>query len=284
MNNKAMTGLMTAAAALMGAFSTMVPANAASLKNSDEWNDLTEHPVQDRSTDNSEFQALLPDFQKYVQPEGKQIPENQIKKLDPNNLLLKDDQDVRVWFLSSSAIYHNQIAYEAIQGSNYQKGWIFSDASCKSGNNNECELASDDGKLNVGDYVDLGKVAGGTQINFWLRANGDQPNDPGGTNPETQVKNIYGADATQNPDQLDHVVAYEYKDHLLVGFEDLFGPSGSTAGGNGNSQADRDFNDVVLVVDVGKDNLEQTNVPEPRAAIALLGIGAVGMLKLRRRR
>ena len=128
-----------------------------------------------------------------------------------------------------------------------------------------------------------GVIAGGTQINLWLKANGDQPNDLGGTNPETQVKNIYGANAAKNPDQLDHVVAYEYKDHLLVGFEDLFGPSGSTAGGNGDSQADRDFNDVVLVVDFGKDNLKQINVPEPRAAIALLGEGAIGMLKLGRR-
>lgn len=282
MKKKNLKGLIAVIAAASGLLSAFAPASAASLSNSNEWNDLTANKVQPRATDTSEFQTLIPEFQQFVQPEGITIPEREVQKLDPSKLLLKTDNNVRVWFLNEGADYRDQLAYEAIKDSNYQKGFIFPDASCISGNNNNCELPSNDGVLNVGDYVDLGKIAGGTQINFWLRANGANPQDPGATNPVTNVKNIYGAIATQNPDQLDHVVAYEYKDYLLIGFEDLFGPLGTTGGANGNFTADRDFNDVVLVAYFGKDNI--ATIPEPAPATALLGALAVGMLTLPRRR
>ena len=252
-----------------------------SLENSNEWQNLIVNPVQDRSTDTSGFQSLIPTFQTYVQKDGLSIPEGNVTKLDPSKLVLTDDHDVRVWFVDGGAVYHDQLAYEATKGSNYQNGYVFTDASCKTGNNNNCAKPIDDGSLNVGDYVDLGKLASGTQLNFLLRANGDRPNDPGATNPTTGLKNIYGTDATQNPDQLDHVVAYSLDNrYLLIGFEDLFGPKGSTAGGNLDAIADRDFNDVVFAVDFGK----VAAVPEPTSAIALLGAGVVGMLKLRRQK
>jgi hypothetical protein len=265
MNKKAIIRLI-AATALMSIFPSITRANAASLTNSNEWNNLTGNPVQDKSTDISGFQAILPDFQKYIQPESTPIPDNQLEKLDPKNLLLQNDQDIRVWFINNGGIYHNQVAYEATQGSNDQKAWVFQDTQ----------------NVNTGDYVDLGKINAGTQLSFWLRANGAQPDDPNGTNPATQQKNIYGADPTQNPDNLDHLVAYEYKDYLILGFEDLYGPLGSKAGGNIDLSADRDYNDAVLVLNISKSNLK-TNVPEPRTAIGLLGVGAVVMMTLRRR-
>jgi hypothetical protein len=265
MKNKAIAKLMTATAVL-SIFSAIAPANAASLQNSSEWNNLTGNPVQDKSTDKSGFQALLDDFRRYVQPEAEPIPENQLEKLDPKSLLLQNAQDIRVWFLNSSASYGDQIAYEATKGSSDQKGLVFQNTQ----------------NPNVGDYVDLGNFTGGTQLSFWLRANGAQPDDPHGTNPVTQQKNIYGADPTKNPDLLDHLVAYEYKDYLILGFEDLYGPVGSTAGGNIDSVADRDFNDAVFVLNIPKSNL-RTNVPEPKTASALLGVGAVSLLTIRRR-
>lgn len=45
--------------------------------------------------------------------------------------------------------------------------------------------------------------------------------------------------------------------------------------------ADRDFNDVVFLIDFGKDNI--ATIPEPASAIALMSVGAVGLV-LRRRR
>ncbi|KYC39463.1 hypothetical protein WA1_32610 [Scytonema hofmannii PCC 7110] len=285
MKNNRFTEVFAAIATAGTIFSVVAPVSAASLNNTSEWNNLVANQVQPRATDVSGFQTLIPQFQQFVQPEGIAIPDNQVRRLDPSRLQLKSDSNVRVWFLNEGAFYRNQLAYEAIQGSNYQAELVFQDASCISGNNNNCEKPSSDGTLNVGDYVDLGTVTGGSQLNFWLRANGANPQDTGGTNPATNVKNIYSEAATQNPDGLEHIVAYEYNDYLLVGFEDLFGPPGSLAGGNGTIASDRDFNDVVFVVDVGKNNLDdKAYIPEPTSALAILGVGAVGLLKLSRRR
>jgi hypothetical protein len=278
---KRLTTLIAIITALSGSFSVISSAKAVSLKDSNEWQNLTVNPVQDRSTDTSGFQSLIPTFQSYVQKDGISIPEGNVRQLDPSKLVLKDDHDVRVWFVDGGAVYHDQLAYEATKGSSYQNGYVFSDASCKTGNNNNCAKPLDNGSLNVGDYVDLGRLTSGTQLNFWLRANGAQPSDPGAINPTTGLKNIYGTNAAQNPDKLDHIVAYAYTlndRYLLVGFEDLFGNKGSTDGGNLDAIADRDFNDVVFAVDFGK----VAAVPESTSAMALLGAGLVGMLKLRR--
>ncbi|MBD2777709.1 DUF4114 domain-containing protein [Iningainema tapete] len=279
MNKKLLSGLF--AAVTLTGISVMGSANAASLKNADEWNNLTQHQVNSKSTDNSGFQALIPNFQQYVQKEGIAIPENKLTKLDPTKLQLKSDHNVRVWFLNEGAAYKNQLAFEAINGSSYQKGMIFKDASCQDGN--QCEKPSSDGKLNVGDYVDLGNLSAGTLLNFWLKANGASPKAVDGTDPTTNTKNIYGADATQNPDTMEHVIAaYDFDGYLLIGFEDLFGTKGWTGNGNNGIGSDRDFNDLVFVVDVGKDNI--ASVPEPATVAALLGVGAFGMVKSRRRR
>lgn len=280
MNKKLLSGLF--AAATLTGISVMGPANAASLKNADEWNNLTPSQVKSKSTDNSGFQALIPNFQQYVQKEGIAIPENTLKKLDPTKLQLKSNHNVRVWFLNEGAGYHNQLAYEAMNGSSYQKGMIFNDASCKDGN--PCEKAGDGGTLNIGDYVDIGNFSAGTLLNFWLKANGANPQAVDGTNPTTNTKNIYGVDATQNPDKLEHLVAAydQVNGYLLIGFEDLFGTKGWTGNGNNGIGSDRDFNDLVFVVDVGKDNI--ASVPEPATVAALLGVGAFGMVKSRRRR
>ena len=270
MIKKKLTGLFAAAAAITSVFSAVAPASAATFS----WENLQTYDVKDKSTDDSGFQSRIPQFQQYVQQEGIAIPEDKLNKLDPSKLSLKRDDNIRVWFLNEGASYKDQLGYEAINGSQYQKGLVFDNISCNSSNsaNSACQLGENSGVLDIGDYVDLGKISGGTQLNFFLKADGF--NNPNG--------NVYGADPTQNPDNLDHIVAYEVDDYLLLGFEDLYGPQGSTADGNGNLVSDRDFNDVVFLVDFGRDNI--TTVPEPASAIALVGVGAVGILKLRRRR
>ncbi|ARV62124.1 PEP-CTERM sorting domain-containing protein [Nostocales cyanobacterium HT-58-2] len=269
MMREKLAGLLAAAATMTSVLSAVTPASAATFT----WENLTQtYEVKDKSTDASGFQSLIPQFQQYVQQERIAIPDNKLNKLDPSKLSLKYDNNIRVWFLNEGAGYKDQLAYEAIKGSDYQKGLLFNNISCNS-SNSACQLGEDDGVLDVGDYVDLGKISGGTQLNFFLKADGF--NNPNG--------NVYGADATQNPDKLDHLVAYEVDGYLLLGFEDLYGPEGSTAGGNGELlPADRDFNDVVFLIDFGKDNI--ATVPEPASAIALLGVGAAGLVTLRRRR
>jgi hypothetical protein len=271
MIKKKLTGFFAAVATVTGVFSAVAPASAATFT----WGDWTQtYEVQDKSTDNSGFQSVIPQFQQYVQEERLAIPDDKLNRLDPSRLSLKNDNNIRVWFLNEGASYNNQLAFETIRGSDYQKGLIFDNISCDISNsaNSACQLGENSGVLDIGDYVDLGRVSGGSQVNFFLKADGF--NNPNG--------NVYGADPAQNPDSLEHIVAYEVDGYLLLGFEDLFGPEGTTAGGNSPLAADRDFNDVVFVIDFGEDNI--ATVPEPASAIALLGVGAVGMLKLRRRR
>ncbi|MBP5974747.1 DUF4114 domain-containing protein [Brasilonema sp. CT11] len=268
---KKITGLFAATAAITSVFSAVTPAGAATFT----WENLTPYEVKDKSTDDSGFQSRIPEFQQYVQPERITIPEDKLNKLDPTKLTVKNDQNIRVWFLNEGAKYQNQLAYEGINGSDYQKGLVFDNISCNTSNgaNSACQLGEENGVLNIGDYVDLGTKAAGTKLNFFLKADGF--NNPNGY--------VYGADATQNPDKLDHLVAYEMDGYLLVGFEDLYGPKGFKSDGNGFLTADRDFNDVVFLVDLGRDNV--ATVPEDASAIALLGMGGVGVvLQLRRRR
>jgi hypothetical protein len=270
MIKKKLTGLFAAAAAITSVFSAVAPASAATFS----WDNLQTYDVKDKSSDDSGFQSRIPQFQQYVQQERIAIPEDKLNRLDPSKLSLKNDNNIRVWFLNEGAGYKDQLAFEAIKGSEYQKGLVFDNISCNSSDsaNSACQLGENSGALDIGDYVDLGTISGGSQLNFFLKADGF--NNPNG--------NVYGGDPTQNPDQLDHIVAYEVDDYLLLGFEDLYGPEGTTGGVNGIQVADRDFNDVVFLVDFGRDNI--TTVPEPASAIALVGVGALGILKLRRRR
>jgi hypothetical protein len=74
----------------------------------------------------------------------------------------------------------------------------------------------------------------------------------------------------------------------MIGFEDLYGGLGATgtdlATGRSNERSDRDFNDSIFVVDIGEANVKSlTGVPEPATTTALIGLGAVSLLKLRRR-
>ncbi|GAB1540678.1 hypothetical protein NUACC21_33470 [Scytonema sp. NUACC21] len=255
--------LIAAVATIAGVLSAVAPASASIFT----WGDWTKtHEVEDKLTDNSAFPSFIEKFQEFVQPETISIPENSLNKLDPTKLSLKYDHNVRIWFLNEGAGYKNQLAYEAIKGNDYQKGLLFNNISCdiSQSANSKCQIGeeSPEGVLDIGDYVDLGKIPGGTQLNFFTKANGF--NDPNGY--------VYGANAETNPDGLEHLVAYEVNDYLLLGFEDLYGPEGPS---------DRDFNDVVFVLDFGKDNI--ASVPEPASAIALLGVGAVSLLKLRHR-
>jgi hypothetical protein len=258
MNNKLLTGFFAfTTTSCLGLFSLVTPARASGFTWGN-WNTATSE-TKDKSTDESGFQSLIPLFQSYVQQERVAIPDNIVNtiKLDPNTLQLKFDHHVRVWFINEGAAYQNQLAYESINASSHQKGLVFDEISCVS----DCQLSNGtNAPLEIGDYVDLGKITAGSQLNFFLKADGKN----GGTN-------IYGADTTQNPDQLQHWIAYLIDNqYLLMGVEDLF---------NGG---DKDYNDAVIVVDFGKGNL--VSVPEPSYAVAILGVAAVALFKVRQQR
>lgn len=221
--------------------------------------------VQDRSADKSGFQSIIPMFQQLVQKERVAIPGDKIaaQLLDPNKLFLKQGHDVRVWFLNEGAGYRNQLAYEATKGTRYEKAMIFNDVSCDS-NKNRCELGEKDGVLDIGDFVDLGRFEANSQFNFLIKADGASAKPKNG--------DIYGGDAALNPDGLQHLMAWQVGNYLMLGFEDLRG------GG------DKDYNDVMFIVDFGKGNLKTTAVPEPGTMAALLGVTGAGMWMRRRKK
>ncbi|RMG08791.1 MAG: DUF4114 domain-containing protein, partial [Cyanobacteria bacterium J055] len=122
----------------------------------------------------------------------------------------------------------------------------------------------DKGGLTAGDSVSLGTVKAGSTLDFWLNANGFLKSN----------STRWSTDTAKNKDGLQHVMAYEYEDYLVLAWEDL------VRGG------DKDYNDVVVAIDIGKANLQppvSQDVPEPSTTAALLGATAFGLSRLRRR-
>ncbi|HEY9628799.1 MAG TPA: DUF4114 domain-containing protein [Coleofasciculaceae cyanobacterium] len=256
MNTKFLTGLL-AAVAMTGSLLEAAPASAFSWNNS--W---TQSPIL------SKAQTGFDDtpFQSFVQPERMEMVNVGQLLLDPTKLKLKSDYEVKVHFINEGAGYRNQLAYEATGATN-STGLLFNDAS--------------DDVLRYGDSVNLGLLTAGTQLDFWLRADGKNRGDSA---------NIFGTKTTSNADQLQHVFAASYKNYLVLGFEDLYGALGAWGQdpntGLWNESSDRDFNDAVFVVDLGEENIKALNsaaVPEPSITLALLGMGAAGLTSLRRR-
>lgn len=260
MNNKFLTGLAVAAATVTGAVVHAPSASAFTWNNS--WSQPTIYSKQQVGFNDAPYQ-------KYVQAEGVAIPNSGQFLLDPSKLNLKFAHDVSVSFINEGAGFRNQLGFSST-GTTKTSGKIFNDISCEGAG---CVGAWGGNALKLGDTVKLGTIKGGSQLDFGLKADGFN----GGTN-------IFGTKIPGNADGLQHVVAYAVdKSHLLLGFEDLYGAKGATGGKNQNS--DRDFNDVVVVVDVGEKNLKVLKgekVPEPSIVLSLLGLGAAGLVVRRR--
>ncbi len=180
--------------------------------------------------------------------------------LDPAHLRLATEADARVYFVGEGAGYHNTLGFNT-QGGGVNGGdpnLIFPDASSAQTylqDINYVATRTSNDPLLPGDFVDLGRLAAGTRLDFFLIANGVY----GG-------RNVYSTDASVNQDGLGHVVslhasAFALNDspYLLFGFEDLWG------GG------DQDFNDVVFAVDVGAGNVNGLVQGDEPSTVVLLG-------------
>jgi hypothetical protein len=257
MKNAFITGLLAATATTTGLLAAVMPASAAPF----QWNNSWTQPTMTTGFDH------LP-FQKFVQQESKQLINSGEKVIDLSKLKLKVDHNVSVYFINEGAGYRNQLAYEAT-GATTGSGLVFKDASCKGtdATGTACVLGdkpeSTKETIALGTGVSLGTITAGTQLDFWLKANG--ANDRNG--------HIFGTRTADNPDGLQHVVAYAYKDYIVLGFEDLFGVHKNQGG-----ISDRDFNDTVFVLDIGKENMSAL-VPEPSMLLGLTGLAALGLKK-----
>ncbi len=260
MKTKLISSLFIAAAAVTGALSNAASASAFT------WNNAWTQPTITSEPQNKFNNAP---YQKYVQKERVQLSGSGQFELNPANLFLKFAYSPTAYFLNEGASYRNQLAFSSTGATN-TSGLLFNDLSCSNAKKSGCVLGSKEGTLKLGDSVKLGKIKGESQLDFFLRADGY---DQGGKG------KIYGTQVAQNPDKLQHVVAYAIdKRYLLLGFEDLPGELGKGS--------DRDFNDTVVMVDIGENNFKYITgqkVPEPSVTLSLLGVGAAGVF-LRRRR
>ncbi len=222
--------------------------------------------------------ATAADFQKNALPGitafvNATLPESQALSdsaslLDPSKLSLKTAADVRVYFVGEGASYANTLGFNTT-GAGVTSGdpqLIFPNAtSSASLTDGTSGRRNANNPLLPGDFVNLGQMAAGTQLDFFLIADGAN----GGTK-------VYSTDSSANPDGLNHAVAFAYavpdSPYLIMGFEDLYG------GG------DQDFNDLVFAVDLGAANIAQlTGTPEP-ALFLTLGTFGAGLWWIKRRR
>ncbi len=226
--------------------------------------------VQEAATDESSkrFQTeVLPGVEKMLSEklgESRKLDDSGML-LDPSKLRLKTDSDVRVYFVGEGASYANTLGFTT-DGS----GKVGSETAKLIFPNASSTVSSYDPKSEVkrtekepllpGDFVNLGAHKGGSQLDFFLVADGAN----GG-------KNTYSTQKSVNPDGINHVISFAYamKDspYLILGFEDLL------KGG------DSDFNDLIFAVDIGAINVAAlTATPEPATyatMAAFLGLGAV---------
>jgi hypothetical protein len=255
MNKAFLTGLFAAMTTITGVLAATAPANAFSWNNS--WRQPTIHSKQQTGFNDQPFQQ-------FVQSERVELKNSGQFILDPNKLRMKYAHDVAVYFINEGAGYRNKLAYEA-KGATNQTGLIFNDIASR-----ESILPESNGPLKKGDGVKLGRIAAGTQLDFWLK---------------TPTGNLFTTQTASNLDRLQHVVAYAYNNYILLGFEDLYGDRGQRGvdplTGKNYEASDRDFNDTVFVLDMGEDNVRAL-VPEPSITLGLVGLGIAGALGLRR--
>jgi Domain of unknown function (DUF4114) len=271
MKSTFLTSLLAATVSLTGLVTKVETASAAGFSWDNSW---TQPTVLNKS------QTGFNDtpFQQFVQAEGVAIPNSGQFKLDPKKLKLKYNHDVSVFFINEAAGFRNQLAFEAT-GTTNKSGLLFNDISCSGAG---CVGVGGGSTLNLGDGVNIGNVTAGTQLDFFLRADGLNRGNSG---------NIFGTQTTSNADKLQHTVAYAYNNYIILGFEDLYGDLKASGvdplTGRQNENSDRDFNDVVVVLDLGKENIDhliETSVPEPSVTMSMAVVAVIGALKLRRRR
>ena len=234
-------------------------------------------PVQVAGSDaaSKAFQtSVLPgmlDKIKNTLPEGQyHSPKNvTAMSLDVSKMVLSTAVNARMYFVSEGAGYQNTLGISTTGGGPLSKdaALVFPNVSSSVGyGGSGSGVRSSSEPLAPGDFVNLGTLKAGTALDFFLIANGAA----GGTD-------FFSTKQSLNQDGLNHIVATATKGspYLLFSFEDLKG------GG------DRDYNDVVFAVDIGKENVAKIaglGAPEPSLASGSLLTCLVFLGFVRRRR
>ncbi len=190
--------------------------------------------------------------------------------LDPSKLVLSTAAQVRVYFLGEGAGYHNTLGIN-LSGTGIASGnpkLVFPDASSHEtyyswGRGTSATTRSATEPLIAGDFVDLGMLAAGQKLDFFMLANGAS----------TPAKSrVWTADPSYNSDGIQHMASFAVNNsaYLLMSFEDL-------AGGG-----DQDYNDLVFAVEIGVANVQALANPEPQAVLTILVLGGAVLIARRR--
>jgi len=225
-----------------------------------------------RSSDpTNPFYQNINDFQRFVNGEYNTLNATQVgaRQLDASKLNLKFDAEISVFFINEGANYRNQLGVNTTGSTVVNNQILFNDLTCTTG----CQYLGyrapsnqfgtpDNKPLQIGDYFNLGTVKAGTTLDFFLRQDGyNRPS----------AQSFY-AQPERNSDKLQHLMAYDYNDILVLAWEDM------TNGG------DKDYNDVVFAVNIGKKNINQIStvggraVPEPATLVGGFIATAFGWL------
>jgi hypothetical protein len=198
-------------------------------------------------------------------------------QLDASKLFWNGVDPVEVYFINEGAAYRNQLLYSAYDdlGNLKKSEMIFSDISSK-----DSILRESNGALALGQGVNLGGFTGPTQLDFSIISDGFRLAKPGPNATAKQMqkyeaelaKRTLGTDSSQNYNGLQHVVAFQHNDWIILGFEDIVG------GG------DLDYNDVVFAVRGIQEGAPVADVPEPSAILGMVLVGLGGITSLRYRR
>jgi hypothetical protein len=188
-------------------------------------------------------------FQQFANTESTKLDLNTInaRKLDPSKLKITDDtyDDVKIYFINEGAGYRNQMKV-VTTGTTPIDGFVFKDISCIAGTIPACigawgGPANADEALAIGDYVNLGTLKAGTDLDFKLIPDGFN-------NSNATVLRML---KENNSDGLQHIIAYQYQNYLVIGWEDI------------NGGGDLDYNDVIVAVDIGQSNLSAIPSADP---------------------
>ena len=240
------------------------------------------------SASKSFMQNVLPSLSQFVNkalPESKNNTKSAAFQIDPNKLTLATSGNVRDYFVSEGASFHNAIGFDAVTGKDPKSSWdevnsdssklIFPDASSSTGS-----LTDGTGKSGVrtasepvlaGDFVDLGKQSAGTKLDFFLMANGARQS----------WSSIFSANSALNGDGFSqHIAGFTASlfaipslnsPYIFLSFEDLWG------GG------DKDINDTIIAIDIGAKNVAALlATPEPSMWLTLATLLAAAFWAKRR--
>jgi len=236
--------------------------------------------------------TVLPNLTSFVQsalPERQNNTASSAFEIDPNKIVLATSTDVRVYFVSEGAGYHNSmgVASQMPSDPTPYNSWdqavaptsklLFPDASSTEGSVTDGTGTYGTRTLSEpllpGDFVDAGTYAQGTKLDFFLLS--------GGAN--NYWANSFSTDGALNPDGFSqHVAAFTThlfaapqlnSPFIFLSFEDSWG------GG------DKDINDVVIAVDVGAATVKSLlATPEPAMPLTFTACLGLALFAVRESR